>query len=146
MLKAMLSPSGTNYEGLYIPDREPSAAYDAAPEGGEAVSASAAAKLEEFARGKMNVPDYAQFMQLLKSFSGGVSADHDDAESEEERQERLAKRGNEWDGAYSFASDSRVRDDARMTGGCGLEARPVGGRHINTKRAEAEFRKIMGER
>jgi len=99
MLKAMPSPSGTNYENLFINDRGPSAAYDAAPEGGEAVSASAAAKLEEFARGKMNGPDYAQFMQLLKSFSGGVSADHDDAESEEERQERLAKRGNEWDGA-----------------------------------------------
>ena len=145
MLKAMPSPSGTNYENLFINDRGPSAAYDAAPEGGEAVSASAAAKLEEFARGKMNGPDYAQFMQLLKSFSGGVSAD-EDAESEEERQERLAKRGNEWDGAYSFASDSRVRGDARMTGGNGLEARAVGGRHINTKRAEAEFRKIMGER
>jgi hypothetical protein len=143
MLKApMPSPSGTNYEGLYIPDRGPSAAYDAAPEGGEAVSASAAAKLEEFARGKMNGPDYAEFMQLLKSFSGGVSAD-EDVENEEERQERLAKRGNEWDGAYSFASDSRVRGDARMTGGCGLEARAVGGKRISTAKAEAEFNKLF---
>jgi hypothetical protein len=100
------------------------------------VSANAASKLEEFARGKMNGPDYAEFMQLLKSFSGGVSAD-EDVENEEERQERLAKTGN-WNGSYSFASDTR------MTGGCGLDARPVSGRRIiNTSKAEAEFRKLF---
>jgi hypothetical protein len=139
MLKAMPSPSGTNYEKLFLPDRGPSAAYDAAPD--DETGVQMPARILEFLAGKLSGEDMSHLKSLLQG-----SAEDEDAETEEERQERLAKRGNEWDGAYSFASDSLVRGDARMTGGCGLEARPVGGRHINTKRAEAELRKIMGER
>jgi hypothetical protein len=137
MLKAMPSPLGTNHEGLYIRDCGPQAAYDAARE-----DENMPAKILEFLAGKLSPQDMSQLKTLLQ----GTAAEDEDVENEEERQERLAKTGNEQDGSYSFASDSCTGGGARMAGGNGLEARAVGGRRINTKRAEAEFRKIMGER
>ena len=149
MLKAMPSPSGTNYEGLYIPDRGPSAAYDSADpddngeNSGAPMSATAAMKIQEFCKGKLSGSDLSALVQLLESLSGaGFSAD-EDAETEEERKERLAKRGNELDGSYSLSMDARMTGGARMAGGNGLEARAVGGKRVNTARAEAEFRKLF---
>ena len=165
MLKAMPSPLGTNHEGLYIRDCGPSAAYDSlakrrfAHDGtgteldhedflgvnGEKVPPASVVKILDFLTGKMGDEDMSQFKSLLQSSSdmGTGSGADEDAETEEERQARLAKRGNERDGSYSFSMDSRMTGDARMTGGNGLEARQVGGKHVNTARAEAEFRKLF---
>jgi hypothetical protein len=133
MLKAMPSPSGTNIEGLYIRDCGPSAAYDAARD-----DENMPAKILEFLAGKLSPQDMSQLKTLLQG-----SAEDEDAETEEERQARLAKRGNEWGGAYSFASDSCTGGGARMAGGNGLDARMTGGKRVNTARAEREFNKLF---
>jgi hypothetical protein len=165
MLKAMPSPSGTNNEGLYIPDRGPSAAYDSLAkrrfahdgtgteldhedflgENGEKIPPASVVKILDFLTGTMSDEDMSQFKSLLQSSSdmGTGSGADEDAETEQERQARLAKRGNEWDGSYSFASDSCTGGGARMAGGNGLEARAVGAKSVNTARAEAEFRKLF---
>jgi hypothetical protein len=92
---------------------------------GETLPASAVAKILAFLSDKLNDSDMSEFQALLEgSADMGVSTD-EDVENEEERQERLAKRG-----LGSGAS-------------CGLDAGRHSDRRLDTRKAEAEFRALF---
>jgi hypothetical protein len=110
---------------------------------GETLPASIAKQLCEFCQDKMSDADFSEFTKLIEGLSG-VAVD-EDAETEEERKERLAKRGGE----NAFGLDTRKAErefsklfpDARPLLNSGFDTQ--GGRAINTARAESEFHKLF---
>jgi hypothetical protein len=94
-------------------------------DGGEPIPAASVSKILDFLTGKLSDSDMSEFQALLEgSADMGVSTD-EDVETEEERQERLARRGLESGGSY------------------GLDAGRHSDRHLDVRKAEAEFRKLF---
>jgi hypothetical protein len=127
-------------------------------DGGEKMPASAAMKLQEFAKGKMGDEDFSDFLKLLENLSGvGLSTDEilGPEETEEERQERLAKRRQERLDGGEYGLDGHRRLDVRKaeaefksmfpSAGAvanGFDVASQDARLIHTAKAEAEFRKL----
>jgi hypothetical protein len=96
-------------------------------ENGEKVAPGSVAKILDFLTGKLSDSDMSEFQALLEGSAdmGEASDETPCDETEEERQERLARCGR-----TSGAS-------------CGLDAGHHSGRRLDTRKAEAEFRALF---
>jgi hypothetical protein len=92
---------------------------------GETLSSSIASQICDFAKDRMSAPDFADFVALLQSLSGVAEDETPCDETEEERQERLARCGRTSGGSY------------------GLDAGRHSDRRLDTRKAEAEFKALF---
>ena len=64
-MRAMPSPRGTNFERLFLPDRNPVAAYDSATGVGDPVD-----QIKAFLKSKLSDADFAEVEKMLSEYGG----------------------------------------------------------------------------